>query len=555
MAEYYKYVDRKGENKVDWGTIGKDMSSGLKQVFEDRENKRQELDDVNQSLMTAANEVDMGQNKTFNQFVLDGSAQTKDFLLMQNKLLKKGLLNPNDYSRAMQTVKDDWASFSTATKNFNEVYKAAFDRLNDGTMSAEEAFKKEELFQFGNVQNKGIFVNPVDGRLYLAEKDKNGKLITDPSKLVSVASINNISNEIINKFDVVGTVAKGAEKMATIIRSIRKGNTLSIEDARKNDLYKKAKEDYIESMLTNPKQAVSVLGDYLGGYKFTYDQSEAGGDLIYLKKDGDGVGQGQLTPDQMKTAREALDAAFEAQIESKETPMPVYAPQKAAAGGKEEAGIVSNLAKVYYGDTNDVRSALSFFQGLRRDLVDIKRTADALILTNKDGQVIPIAFKDEAGNTLTQQQFIEAAINQLTPGGVKDLNKAMKDSGVDLTREFNPNGTADFKVGTNATQKPLAQTPILGPDGEIGTATSFLNAIDPDADNVGEVQEIISKVDPRITVKAQSNSWSKDKLEIYIDGNLFKTINYDDKVDKATLTQTVEEARNTLNGTQKPKPY
>jgi len=160
---FYGYKDRRGANQVDWNGLATDASEGLRQIQSGREQQRKELDDINQSLLTAANEVEMGNNQTFNQFVLDGSAQTKEFLLMQNRLLKKGLLNPTDYSRSMQTVKDDWTAFSTSTKKLNEVYDDAMKRLADGTMAGEEAFKKEMLLKFANVQGKGIFVNPVDG--------------------------------------------------------------------------------------------------------------------------------------------------------------------------------------------------------------------------------------------------------------------------------------------------------------------------------------------------------------------------------------------------------
>lgn len=550
---FYGYVDRRGANQVDWNSLASEASQSLKQIADERQAKKQELEEMNRSMLSAVNEVEIGQNQTFNQFVLDGSNNSKEFLLMQNRLLKKGLLNPNDYARSVQTVKDDWAAFSASTKKFNQVYDEAFKRLNDGTMAAEEVFKKENLFKFGNVQNKGIYVNPVDGRMYIAERDAKGRLITDPSKLVNVAGLNDMMNEKIEKLDVQEAVSKGTTKMADIIKVLRQNNVLTLKDARQNPMYKKAKEDFISSILANPKNQSSVLADYLGGYEFTYDRSKAGGNVIYLERDGSGIGQPKLTKEQETKAREALDAAFEAQMEKVETPMPVFAPQRTPedTSGKQEASIVSNLAKIYYGDPNDVRAALSFFQGLRPDLVDIKRTDSELVITDQNGRLIRVPFKDQQGNVLSQQQFIESAINQITPG-VKDINKAMKNSGIDLSRGFNPAGAAEFKVETAVSTKPLAQTMVLGPDNKPATIASLINAIDPDADSAPQVLEIVQKIDPRITVKPISNFWSSDKLEIYVDDILVESINYDDKKDNAILLQALERARGTAGGQAQP---
>lgn len=546
---FYGYVDRRGANQVDWNSLASEASKSLKEIADQRESKKKELDEINRSLVSATNDVEMGNNQTLNQMLLKGADQSKQFLLMQNRLLKKGLLNPNDYSMAMQNQKDDWSNLKKATENLNKVYDDSMKRLADGSMSAEEAFKKEMLLKFANVQNKGIFVNPKTGRMTLGELDEKGNVISDPDKTMSLSSMNDFMNEQIPKLNVQEAVAKGTTKMADIVKVLRQNNVLTLKDARQNKMYTKAKEDFISSILTNPKNQASVLADYLGGYEFTYDKSKAGGNVIYLEREGSGVGQPRLTKEQETKAREALDAAFEAQMEKIEAPMPVFAPQRDpdAPDRKLEAGIVSNLAKVYYGDTNDVRAALSFFQGLRPDLVDIKRTDSELVITDQNGRLIRVPFKDQGGNVLTQQQFIESAINQITPG-VKDINRALRESGINLSRPFNPAGSAEFKVETAVSTKPLSQTMVLGPDNKPATVASLINAIDPDADSAPQILDIIQKISPRITVDAQSNWVDKDKLKIYVDGILVESIDYDDKKDNAILLQALERARTAVAG-------
>jgi hypothetical protein len=554
MAEFYKYVKRDGQNNVDWGKIGQDMSTGLKQVFDEREDKRQELDDVNQSLMTAANEVEMGQNKTFNQFVLDGSAQTKDFLLMQNKLLKKGLLNPNEYTRAMQTVKDDWSSFSTATKDFNKTYKEAFDRLNDGTMSAEEAFKKESLFKFGNVQNKGIFVNPMDGRLYIAERDDKGKIITDPSKLVSVASMNNMINEKINKFDVVGAVAKGADKMAPIVNVLRQKGILTLDDARQNPMYKKAKDDFISSMLANPKQATSVLGDYIGEYDFTYNKSEAGGNTIYLKKDGDGVGQAELTKEQEKTAREALDAAFEAQVESKQTPMPTYAPQR-ATGAKDDDDM-----SVSYGNALKIASGSADAPGLAQAISKNPNSLVSNIVASPES--ITIEFKDKRapevisrmnpdGTQMSVDQVAQAIFpymdSRANPAKVAEVaDKYNKKYGQTQVNELGTFGEINYE----SISDKMVVANVNGAPTQVSIKSSIMQ-IDPDIKNWDQLDAAAKNINSRIEVAPHGN---KDYVKISFPGTTTKMFPLQSPESLSRISTYLESLNQYIFNKQKNSP-
>lgn len=508
---FYGYQDRRGANQVNWEGLATNAADSLKAIAADRQNKKQELDEVNRSLITAANDVEMGQNQTFNQFALDGSNQTKEFLLMQNKLLKKGLLNPNDYSKSMQTVKDDWGALSKSVKKFNEVYDEAFKRLNDGTMAAEEAFKKENLFKFGNVQDKGIFVNPVDGRLYIAEKDAKGRLITDPEKLVNVAGINDMMNEKVEKFDVITNVNKGVAKMAEIVKVLRKNNVLTLKDARQNPMYKKAKEDFIASMLANPKNTASVLADYLGGYEFTYDKNKAGGNTIYLKRDGGGVGQPQLTPAQEKAAKEALDAVFETQIEQIETPMPVFAPQRPLAG---RSGGDDDEMMFAYGNALEIAAGTANAPGLVQALAKNPNSPVANIAAGqteitvefKDGRIETISRVNQDGSPMSNDQVAQAIFPYLDP-------RANPAKVADVAGKYNQKYKPQFEGNGTFGQRTYRSIDDLTAIGTVAgqpasiPVRSAIMSVDPEAkDAFVQVDAFAKKINPRVSVTPASKS-------------------------------------------------
>lgn len=553
---FYGYVDRRGANQVDWEGIATQASDSLKTVAADREAKKKELDEVNRSLVSATNDIELGQNQTFNQFIMDGANQSKQALLMYNKLLKKGLITPNDYSSVMQTIGDDWKSFEQSTKKFNEVYDEAFKRLNDGTMAAEEVFKKENLFQFGNVQNKGMYVNPVDGRMYIAERDEKGRLITDPEKLVNVASLNNMMNEKVEKFDLIGNVSKGAEKVANIINVIRKNGVLTLDDARQNPLYKKAKEDFISALLANPKNAASILADSLGGYEFTYDKSKAGGNVILLEKDGSGIGQPKLTKEQEKIARETLDAAFEVQIQQKETPMPVFAPQTPRGGSGQDDDMIFS-----YGNALEIAAGTPNAQGLVQAISrnpnsivsNIVATPSQIVIEFKDGRAPERINRIGAnGAPMPVDQIAQAIFPYLdpraTPAKTADVaGKFRSQFGLPSVQQPGSFGEMTYRsidqlstvANVNGTLTPTTvRTAILSIDPESETAFA----------NVGEIAR---KINPNIQVSPSSR---EGYIEIAYPGVKSKGFPLKSAQSLARISEYLENLNNFIFKKQQAQP-
>ena len=89
MADFFKYVGKADRGIQDWSKIGKDISDGLKEVTDKRQAERARIDKLTSDAINEVNNVELGQNKTFNQFLLNGSGQTKEFLLMQEKYIMK----------------------------------------------------------------------------------------------------------------------------------------------------------------------------------------------------------------------------------------------------------------------------------------------------------------------------------------------------------------------------------------------------------------------------------------------------------------------------------
>ena len=328
MADFFKYVGKADRGIQDWSKIGKDISDGLKEVTDKRQAERARIDKLTSDAINEVNNVQLGQNKTFNQFLLNGSGQTKEFLLMQEKLLKQGVLKPQDYLNSRQIISDDWANLSEAAKSFNQDYAESMKRLQDGEAAMQEMYQNEKYDAFMNIQDKDVFINPVDGRMYLTTTDGDGNIERDPSSMLNVNAINARRKDKINKFNVQAEVQKATGALGEVVKALNADGVITRTDKRLNEMmliggvettFDDAKNDIINSLMTSPRNNASILTDDIGGYTFTEVESEAGGKVIYLKENGMGLLEPQLTEEQLGVVRNNLDMEIEKQLGFKET--------------------------------------------------------------------------------------------------------------------------------------------------------------------------------------------------------------------------------------------
>ena len=397
MADLYKYVG-KGESGIqDWSKIGKDISDNLKTVIDERKKQRADIDALTTKAVNEVNNVELGQNKTFNQFLLNGSGQTKEFLLMQEKLLKQGVLKPQDYLNSRQIVSDDWANLSEAAKSFNTDYADAMTRVQDGKAAMQETYQNGKYDAFMNIQDKDVFINPVDGRMYLTTSDGDGNIERDPASMLNVNAINARRKDKINKVNVQAEVKKATGALGEVVKALNADGVITRTDKRLNEMmliggvettFDDAKNDIIDSLMTSPRNNASILTDDVGGYTFTEVESEAGGKVIYLKENGMGLLQPELTDDQLGVVRNNIDMEIEKQLGFSETSSYEADLRKKTADADRAERKAARIAKEE--DFSDVYSyavdlASGDAKGVRRVVQSLKQSHPHLSFTPSGG--------------------------------------------------------------------------------------------------------------------------------------------------------------------------
>ena len=442
MADFFKYVGKADRGIQDWSKIGKDISDDLKKVTDDRQAKRAKIDKLTSDAVNEVNNVQLGQNKTFNQFLLNGSGQTKEFLLMQEKLLKQGVLKPQDYLNSRQIVSDDWANLSEAAKSFNTDYAESMSRLQDGKAAMQELYQNEKYDAFMNVQDKDVFINPVDGRMYLTTTDGDGNIERDPASMLNVNSINARRKDKINKFNVQAEVQKATGALGEVVKALNADGVITRTDKRLNEMmliggvettFDDAKNDIIDSLMTSPRNNASILTDDVGGYTFTEVESEAGGKVIYLKENGMGLLEPQLNDEQLGVVRNNLDMEIEKQLGFEEkssyeadlrkrTADADRAERRAARKSKEEdfSDVYGYAADLASGDDKGVNRVIQSLESTHPHLSIVPsegETPGYEVFDSKTGasKTIEIIDGDVAG-------FTDALFNMIVgPEGVKGL--------------------------------------------------------------------------------------------------------------------------------------
>lgn len=491
------YVRRDKDSQVDWSSMTNSMVNEMGEIQRERENQRQKLQDFNDQAVRMSQEVELGDSVSINEFVMDAAEQQKEYLLMRHKLLKQGLIKPSEYARDVQRQMDGIKSFANTTKNINAKYQNLMERLSSGKMNPLEEREAEDLLKMLDFKGKKYMVNPDGGDHILASIDENGNIIDSPDSRVSVKSLENFSLRDRVYVDVLDEARKFTDKIGERIKVIMKNGVLTRSEILNNEEYKEARDTHITSLVSNDDALISTLGNYLGVVdkdSFTFNPEET--DKILLK-----VINGEKTYDWSRgdrdkweeQARTGLNSLYDSSLDLKETPMPIFAPQREPAPprstGRSQSDVATNIASMYYGDENEVRSAMNFFLG-QDDITDIKRDSGGLTVTKDDGSFVRIPFKDSSGREMSVEQFIESAVNQLG-GGVTDLNKALSEARIDRGRGLSDTATS---AKIDRPERPVAKSlseAVVRVGTSIKSGTDLINSMPIGNDPRGSLSEVM----------------------------------------------------------------
>jgi len=525
MSTYYNYVRRGTESQVDWGKIGKQLTDEISRISKDRDTKREELDKLNTDLIRSASDVAVPEQEYVRNLVLNGTNEMKNLALTNNNLLKRGIITPSQYRMANENMKSGIANLDKAVKIFDTSYKESMERLASNQMGFREQKEKENLFNYGNLKDKTLYVAP-DGNMYITSVDESGNPIADPKKMISTSTLAQGLGRKITPFDLNASLDKAVDSIGSVVEVLRKNGVLLTDSPKNNKQYIKARDLYIDSIMNDPNNVVDILGDFMGREDIEQDVN---GNFI-------------PTEEQKKEVREKVTALFDSRVSEKSTPMPIQQQSEGAGrAANKEAEIGKNLGLLIFGSGPESDVAARSLASQNSNIESITRDNGVIRITTADGNYQDF---DQNREGMNAELLARDIVGYLMPSGISSIDQVISKAGISPTRPMSLAPIKYTKTQESQSFKPVAQTPILSEDGKsLVMASTALNLIDPDGGKEEEVQAIVSKIDPRLSVTTENNTFGKDRLTLYLDGQAVGSIDYDDSEDKVQLINLIDQAR------------
>jgi hypothetical protein len=343
---YYKYAERKAQDEINWGEIGKNVSDTLLEEKKLREDKRAEIDQKTYEFSQALADAPVSQNNDVNEFAARFAGNAQEAMLLLNRNLKSGKMNLRDYTIARQNLMTSTTKMFSTFKNWDAIYKNGIQRLSDGKASNVEGALRALVEGFGKLSSHDAQIDPTSYNISMMKKDENGNYITSPDGFASVKLLEAAAMQQVDRIDFMSILKDRAEKLGQNIMSIveqtqgmysGKSTEETYANVRKSEAFGGYVNSVIAEITGTPMNKARILMDYTtpeGGkpWTATRDKTKAGGNVVYFKE-GDGGLIPELTKEQEKIVetqiRTNIDAMLDSSYKKQETSssVPAFKPE------------------------------------------------------------------------------------------------------------------------------------------------------------------------------------------------------------------------------------
>lgn len=350
MATYYKYAERTADSQINWAEIGKNMTDMLQQEVAIREQKKAALDEVTRKAAEQISNAPQGQHESGRAEAIRLADQASKYLLMQDRLMKQGLLDPKDYMISRQNLTDGVKQAYTSIKAFQDNYARLLENAQKDKSSAISIARLEKIQGYGNFNQSGFFIDAPTGKLNVGLKEEQ---IVDGKKVIGLKKGSTVGMQYIDgaiygeieKFKYMDPLKQMADGVGEFVTATITPGTLNsigyvttVSDARKRidamnigqdekkilyDFYASS-YDTINSILANENHKASLLVDAMAskGYFWTDDPDVAAKDpkaVLEVIDPGTGRGVMQFSKEQDQAAADFMMQQFLGMIDVKET--------------------------------------------------------------------------------------------------------------------------------------------------------------------------------------------------------------------------------------------
>jgi len=587
MATYYKYADREASNYINWTEISKNLSDTLSQEAKRREELKAQLDKSSSEFGDKLDNAPQGEYTPANTWIIDAATKGQEMRLIQDQLLKSGKWNLQQYLSARRNTEGDFKGMFDLAKEYQDEYKVKLEAFKQQKTSQATLDLMGATEGLANLQSTSLYINPTTGVANLGVKKLNPStgVYEMTNDFASVQSLRNRIKMEIPKYDLgelktdVSTLGETTVARLKDVAGMNRVIAIEsetdptkrkalIDEATKQDpllgTYLSWEDNMVQSKMDNKLKVTSILADFLRtkdgkNYKQTLNQQEFDNDktgLVYLMKDdGSGVLKPTFKPEQEKavegfvrdqyrnmiTRTQKIDVATEPDVWHPDASYLQWS-QGNADKKKEMTNNLNKAGQLYYGTNEDIESARTYFLGVVPNAKDITRTPDGVVITFDNNTKFPLPFKDENGNLIPQDKWIEGAV---ALHGIKDTKTAIKESGYDASKAFNAESEGSSSIQIPVSPQVIKYQSIINAKTKDGEQEWNKNIyVEDDAPKLAATltQKFGGSEFGGLTFKGEVNGLYDDQLSIYgPDNTLLKKIDVNGKEGSQEILDTLNK--------------
>lgn len=586
MVEYYGYVERNVDSQINWAEVGKGVVNMLREEDRIRTEKKAAIDEASRQFGETLANAPTGAFKTGNEWILNYADDASQARLMQDRLLKSGMLKLKDYTVMRQNLNDGTNQMFQVARQMQDIAAEKIERYNLGESQETEAWLMEQVQGLSNLQETKAYINPTNftvslGKMKKVEKDGKTVMVMDedPNNYVSINQLRNRLDTKFNRYkylpaidtqvnalgeDVTSEIKALSDSFGYSVTQIaditqRKeieaaiGKEKSDEAQKKLAPYFQWENNTISSELANPLNTLSILTDaqdVVPGTNdfytptFNADDLKKGKQFILLEDDGSGIIRPKFTEEQKKVAEDFMRTQIRMSLDKKivstvtarpAAPAPSYAPEyvyRAGESQKKETDAINLLGQLYYGNSEQVESALTYFRDTVPNAKSLKRDDYGVTVKFNDGTTRIYPFTSN-GKTVSQETFIKQAAPGLA--NITDVNTAMQRSSYNKGAKFSTVDEITSEVsggGGVAQTKPIdvikshfgssKYTKGANQNTAVQDLSPLLTPLGFDIKPTGYVRDFIritSNKDKNITKEFKTSETTKDDIINWIAAN------------------------------------
>jgi hypothetical protein len=570
---YFKYKKRDASSRVDWNAISTSLVETLKEQETNRETQRQEIDKASRETGEILSDAPQGQNRDANAWILNASSDASQFMLTQNRLLKRGLLDPREFTVNRQNVEDSFKSLQAIATSAQEEYELTLKRMAQGGDDGVQSMLFEQTLagrmnEFQDFSKNQVYFNPTTGVGSigkLVDKDGVMTLSSNASDFTTISGAANQMKARYNKFDYTTGLGAWADGIGEDIRVSTRNGVLKVSDASGREFGENdpaylevlaSLDSTIDAMMVGDVQVLSMAEDLglVKGDNYNFDSEETNwekvGDDIGVTTANDGIVMPKSNDALREAVREKLRIEAWAKLDYEETPTREESYQEKEArkddnkSGKAEGVTYTNIANLHSGDDAMVQGAMDSLKNTKikggGTIINVDRSADNAVFTYRDGDgnIQRQTFDFYAGlDVLSQEEFSRSVASFF---GIEDIDQAVARSSVDPNLSFNNNFAGSSTVeqlteeNTRETfereiieQHPIEDTVFVADD-ESKTVANLTNVVKSlpglrdykvDTADLWENTVIVKDADDKVVLRFEldaSDGFNADSVAKYI---------------------------------------